>query len=101
MSCVAIHLVELIRLTQAIPSSEICWVSIDSSSVTFDGGTGVFHLKVLVAHQSPGGYELFIKLDCSHEIESALLVVSTKTIVIPNNAARFRSIFVILEHCKR
>ena len=53
-----------------------------------------------MAHQGPRRDKLTIKLDSSHEVQHALLMISSETIVVANDAAAFRPVLVVLEHAE-
>jgi hypothetical protein len=94
---IAIHLIDFVCLTKAIPRSEVCWVCVYCRPVALNGSTGVFHFQILVAHQCPGRDELAVQLDGPHEIERALLVISSQTVVIADDAAGLWPVLVVLE----
>lgn len=94
---IALHLVDLVGLTEAVPGAEVGRVSVDCGAIRLYSGRRVLHLEVLVAHQSPGRYKLAVKLDGAHEVEHALLVVASQTIVVTDDAAALWAILVILE----
>ena len=50
---IAVELVQLVCLAQAIPRPVVVFVDVDGGAVAFDRSVRIFHLEVLVAHQSP------------------------------------------------
>ena len=101
MSGIRVHLIDLVSLPQAIPCPEIGWIGVNRGPVALNGCACIFHFQVLVAHQSPCRYELFVKLDGPHEIQSTFLVVSSKTVIVSDDATRLGPIFVVLEYVER
>lgn len=53
-----------------------------------------------MAHQSPRGQILAVKLDRTLEVNDCLVVVTSERVVVPNSAACFRPVLLILVECK-
>lgn len=91
---IAVQLIQLVCLAQAIPRPIVVLVYVDSGTVAFDRCVGVFHLEVLVAHQSPSREAAPVQLDRPLEVNHSLVVVTAQGVVIPHRTARLGPILI-------
>jgi len=69
---IIIHVLKLISLSQPIPGSEILGVDLNSIAVGLNGSRYIFHLEILMTHESPGSQTSPIKFERFSKINDSL-----------------------------
>jgi hypothetical protein len=98
MGRVIVKLIQLIHLTETIPGPKVSVVDVNRRPITLYRCICILQLQILVTHQGPSGEILFVKFDCSLEVNDSLMVVASQAVVVADSAASFRSVLVIVKH---
>mmetsp|Transcript_34377 Transcript_34377/g.77477 ORF Transcript_34377/g.77477 Transcript_34377/m.77477 type:complete len:319 (+) Transcript_34377:61-1017(+) len=93
---VEVHLKDLVRLTEAVPRAVVAAVDVKCSPVGLDGCRRVSDLDVFVAHECPSREVVRVKLQGALKIENCLFVLTLERVVIANDTACLRSVFLVL-----
>ena len=88
------HLEEFVRLPKAVPGAVVLSVDVHSAAVALDGGMGILHLDVLVAHESPGGEKVAVERESAAEVVDCFFVLGFQRVVVADDAAGFGAEFV-------
>ena len=88
------HLEQLVRLAQPVPGAVVAPVDVDGAPVRLDGGVRVLHLRVLVAHERPGGEEGAVEGQRASEVHDGFFVLGFERVVVADDAAGFGAEFV-------
>ena len=91
---VKVHFEDFVRLPEAVPGAVIFAVDVDGAAIALDGSVGVFHLNVLVAHQSPGGEEVAIKGEGAAKVVDRFFVLGFQRVVVAYDTTGFGAEFV-------
>lgn len=94
---IVVHILKLISLPKSIPSSEIFRVNFYCISIGLYSSRNIFHLKILMTHESPSSKASSIKFKSLPKIDNSFKMFSHKWIVISNNTTCFRNIFIIIK----
>lgn len=94
---IIIHILELVSLSQPVPGSEVFGIDFNSISIGLNGARYILHFEILMTHQGPSGQAGSIKLEGFSEVYNRLEVFSHQRIVVADNAAGFRDVFVVVK----
>lgn len=97
VECVMVHILQFIGLPKPIPSPKILRINLNSIPIRLDRPRDILHLQILMSHKRPSSKTSPVQFQRLPKINNGLQMLAHKRIIIPNDAASFGIVFVIVE----